>query len=167
MFRIVYVQNNELENDELNLAISLKQVAWKYSYRQQLSWIENNINEEDLHVFLFENNKAVAYMNMVYVKLIIDDCELRVLGIGNVCSVSPGYGYGKTLLSKVNLYLIENNIVGLLFCKDALVSYYQKCGWNLIPKNKLNVNIDQRSFSTMFYNYHKSYKSIIYNDRNF
>lgn len=50
--------------------------------------------------------KFVGYMNLIQTEVVLNDETQPFLGIGNVCSLKKGLGYGRELLIGVqNIYL--------------------------------------------------------------
>lgn len=164
MYSIQMIRQVDVDAAIIERAIVLKQRAWPYPKESQLIWIQNNLQEEDFHVFLLQDGHDIAYLNMVNISCIINGACIRCVGIGNVCSsVSGG---GKTLLSHINSYLVNNNLVGLLFCKDAVVGFYEKCDWKLISLEQVIQPNLLVGTNTMVYNVN-NVDTIEYYDRNF
>lgn len=129
------VKHRDILFRDLLRAIAVKCVAWPYSIESQVKWIIDNIDDEDMHVFLREDTNDLAYMNLVKISFSVNNTDFKACGIGNVCAVEKGKGYGRELMNKVNDYLTEKQICGLLFCKDALVPFYKQYGWKEVKKN--------------------------------
>lgn len=132
-----------------------------------VKWIEENQHPEDFHVILKEGKEDYAYMDLCPVTAIVDGCSSQFMGVGNVCSKTKGLGHGGILVTLVNDYLKENNISGLLFCRERVVHFYEHYNWNVIPAN--NVTIEggrHEGVLTMCYNA-PSFKIIEYFDRDF
>src|SRR5947209_1919910 len=127
-----FCMHSQISSKELRNIIELKNIHWKYTVDQHLSWIKENILDADIHVTMYKNNKLLGYLNLVVIKVKLNNKDCDIYGIGNVCSRENGYGYGKELLIGIQQYLIENDCRGILFCKNALVPFYKKFGWDLI-----------------------------------
>ena len=116
-------------------AIAVKSVAWQHPLESQIKWIIDNIEDDDEHVFLKEESKDLAYMNLVRITFTANDTDYMAYGIGNVCAAEKGRGYGRELMNKVNDYLKEKKMCGLLFCRDALVPFYKLYGWEEVKRD--------------------------------
>jgi len=116
-------------------AIAVKSVAWPHPIESQVKWIIENIDEEDEHVFLQEESKVLAYMNLVKICFTANNTDYMAYGIGNVCAAEKGKGYGRELMIRVNDYLKEKKFCGLLFCRDALVPFYKQYGWEEVKRD--------------------------------
>ena len=120
---------------DLLRAIAVKSIAWPHPIESQVKWIIDNIDEEDEHVFLKEGSIDLAYMNLVKISFTANDTDYMAYGIGNVCAAEKGKGYGRELMNRVNDYLKEKKICGLLFCRDALVPFYKLYGWEEVKRD--------------------------------
>lgn len=164
MDTIEIIRHREATSENIDRAINLKQKAWPYPKESQIKWIQDSLREEDYHVFLLRDGYDVAYLNMVSVNCIINGASMRCAGIGNVCSFV--IGGGRALLLHINMYLIKNNLTGLLFCKNTVVGFYQKCDWKLISQEQTALQGFPIGINTMVYNIN-NVETIEYNDRNF
>jgi hypothetical protein len=130
MIRVI--QHLFLDSKTLHDIIEVKRLSWNYSLEDHLNWIEKNIREDDYHFLLIEDDKLVAYINLVNVVVSKGDNLIPFLGIGNVCSREKGLGYGKSIMLELNNYMIANELRGILFCQASLVRFYSKYGWSII-----------------------------------
>ncbi len=128
------IRHKDILFKDILRAIAIKSVAWPHPLGSQVEWIFNNIDDEDEHVFLKEGSKDLAYMNLVRVSFTANNTSFMAYGIGNVCSTERGKGYGRELMSRVNNYLKENKCCGLLFCRDSLVPFYKRFGWEEVKR---------------------------------
>lgn len=134
-------------------AIAIKTVAWPHPLESQVKWIVDNMHNEDLHVFLKEEDKDVAYSTLSPVLGILNGNPKSFLGLGCVCSVKRGVGYGRVLVMQVNEYLMSNNAIGLLFCKDAITDFYEKYDWIVIPEDRVMLaETTPKAIKVMLYN---------------
>jgi hypothetical protein len=152
MFDVRFIQHDKLPQGLLDEIIKVKAVAWPYSYNQQCDWIKNNLKSSDIHVLLLDGEKVVAYLNLVEIVVQIDSTELSGFGVGNVCAIEKGKGWGRELLKEVNNYLLENRRLGLLFCKEKLVRFYIKSEWILLPNQRLIISNIGSQVYTFAYN---------------
>lgn len=167
MYSIEIIKHKDIKLSNLIDIIDIKSKAWEYSYQEHMQWIENNILPDDIHILLLENNKYVAYLNLVDITLMIDNSNHKGYGVGNVCSIEKGKGYGKKLMKFANNIIIEEKRVGLLFCKDSLVDFYSKTDWKLIEKEHLSLLFDNNMINAMFFNFEKEYNMVTYKDKSF
>ena len=77
----------------------------------------------------------------------------------------PEWG-GKLLVENVNKFLERNNFKGLLFCKEKLITFYEKNNWIVIPADKVILDASVPEVYTMVYNC-QSVDIIDYTDRLF
>lgn len=161
-----FIKHPELSIRELEKIIDLKKIHWKYSTEEHNDWIKKNINDNDIHVLMFENEILVGYMNLVQTEAILNNEKINFSGIGNVCSKEKGKGYGKHLLVGVNNYLSVQKQKGLLLCKDDLVVFYEKFNWKLIDK-KLTSKLVTEGVNFMVYDINCNIICFDYTGRNF
>lgn len=160
------IQHNSILFKDVLRAIAVKSAAWPYPVESQVKWIIDNMLPEDLHVFLTNEGKDVAYMTLSPVKGILNGKETSFLGIGCVCAAVKGMGYGKRLMQEVNSYLANNNFKGLLFCKEGVLEFYLKNKWQLISRDHIHFENLHEGVLTMVYNC-EEVKSLEYADREF
>lgn len=132
MFTLLNIKHKYISDQQLREIISIKTVAWKYSFEEHMNWINEHLSEEDIHCLLLCNKVPVAYMNLVDTTLEIDNKSYPIWGVGNVCAYETGKGYGGILMEKVNDFILTENRVGLLFCKEKLLNFYVKFNWNIV-----------------------------------
>ncbi|MCX8523529.1 GNAT family N-acetyltransferase [Chryseobacterium formosus] len=162
MYNVHFIQHDKLTQAVLDEIIKVKTVAWPFSYDQQCEWMTNNLKNSDVHVLLFDGEKVIAYLNLIKIEMEIDSVKLKGFGIGNVCAIEKGKGWGKELMLKVNQYLHENNDVGLLFCKDKLMKFYSENNWTLVTDQQLEISNINSQIYTFAYNIPKNFKLLQY-----
>lgn len=152
MADVLYIQHSKLSQSLLNEIIKVKTAAWPYSYDEHYKWIKSNLKNSDIHVLLYDGDTALAYINLIAIDINVDLVELNGFGIGNVCALKMGKGWGKELIIEVNKYLIENNKVGLLFCKIKLVKFYMENGWILPFDEQIKLSNISAGVTSLVYN---------------
>jgi hypothetical protein len=162
MFKINLIPHKEITNRQLEEIIKIKSKAWPYSFYKQLEWISANIKESDIHVLLTLEQTSVAYLNLIKIEFKIDGIAKDGLGIGNVCAIERGNGYGREIISQTNFYLENKKEIGLLFCKESLVNFYSLNLWHLVEKKRLLLSFDNKSIETMIFNYYMHFNTFEY-----
>lgn len=152
MLEVLYIQHDKLTQPLLDEIIKVKTAAWSYSYDEHYKWIKSNLKNSDIHVLLYDGNTALAYINLIEIQLDIDLIELNGFGVGNVCAIEKGKGWGKELILRVNKFLIENNKVGLLFCKNELIKFYIENGWIITSSEQIKLSNINNGVNTLVYN---------------
>lgn len=141
--RFEVVEHKNITSDIIHDICILKDENWSYGLSKQFQWIADNISDNDYHILVYSQS-LVGYTNLVKREILINDNQpIPILGIGNVC-VSNQFkkkGIGSILMNYVSNFLKENEIPGILFCKENLVSFYNKTGWSLIDCSNKNVKI--------------------------
>ena len=167
MFSLKVIRHADISKNELDEIIRIKSVAWPYPYEKQLEWISQHLKNSDLHLILLKNNEAVAYLNLIDIEIEIDHKLYNAFGVGNVCAIEKGKGYGNELMSQTNHYLLLNNKIGLLFCKEGLVSFYRKFGWNKVEKINLQMAFNSSNVVSMIYNCSLEFEVFVYRGQPF
>jgi hypothetical protein len=133
--RFKFCPHFQLNKEDLKKIIDLKKKHWNYTSKEHINWIERNIKAEDIHVLMYEKEELVAYLNLINTQVVINDVIQPFIGIGNVCSMAKGKGYGKKIIEEVNYFLTVNKQNGILFCKENLIDFYKKHKWSLVDQS--------------------------------
>lgn len=141
MFRYLITNNADVSQDLKHEICLVKRSFGQYTQESQIKWMAENLRNEDLHFLLYYNESVVAYCNLVERVLTCDNETIEVLGVGNVCSVTSGQGFGAALMLHVNKYMKNVSRVGLLLCKENLVSFYGKFDWHLISVSEVTCKV--------------------------
>lgn len=167
MNNISFIKHADLSSNKLKDICELKSVAWPHSIESQLNWIKSNISDNDIHVILSDENVFLAYLNLININCVVDGEIVNGFGIGNVCSREQGLGYGSILMKAINNYLIENKMVGVLFCKSKLIEFYRKFDWSLVSKEKLSLAFNNDNIETMINNFENNFNLLEYSGKSF
>lgn len=163
-----YIFHKDITENELLEVIKIKSIAWPYSLENQLQWIKDNIEDDDIHVLLMdEKNDVKAYLNMIAIVFKINGKINSGFGIGNVCALEKGKGWGKELIISVNSYLKDNGQIGILFCKQVLVKFYSENDWNLIENEKIILKKAFENIKCMISNKELNLKKLEYTGKLF
>lgn len=166
MVNLEIIKHYDILFRDLLRAVAVKNVAWPHPMESQVKWIIDNMQSDDMHVFLKENSEDKAYMTLTPVTAKVNGVETPFMGVGCVCAVERGAGFGKLLMESINRWFIDNNHKGLLFCKDELIYFYAKNGWSVIEPANVLFDTQHAGVYTMSYNC-EDIKSIEYSDRFF
>ena len=64
-------------------------------------------------------------------------------------------------------YCEFENKIGMLFCKEKLISFYEKTGWTHVPASISKIIAGSSIIQTMVINYHEEINNLIYKDKIF
>ena len=120
---------------DLDEVIIIKSKQWLYSYREQLEWMAQNLKDTDMHVILRKDEKDVAYLNLIDLNIFVDNKIVSCWGIGNVCAVERGKGFGYEIMKEINKYINNSVRMGLLYCKPKLLNFYSNLNWIELSRN--------------------------------
>lgn len=135
-FKINYVSNAQISTDEHDKIIMIKNQYWQYSKESHERWRKENLNNEDGHLWLEnDNGEIIAYLNFVFLQIRFETKTEDVIGIGNVCvdKESLGRGIGLLLMQICNYYILNYRKRSVLLCQKKLSKFYQKSGWIEYP----------------------------------
>ena len=148
-----FILNRDITIDTIKRIIDLKKEHWPYDYNSQISWIKQNLQDEDIHYFLCEGERLIAYLNTVFLDVESDHHKFKMLGIGNVC-VDKQYehtGIGRKLITSINSYLDQIKESGILLCKLQITGFYEKCNWHKLPSKTVFINQKKYENDVMVY----------------
>ena len=138
-----FVKHVDLSVAEKLQIAELKNQHWPYGIESQLQWMKENVKPNDVHLLGFDalTTNLLAYITIVQLIVSIDGIVKPMLGIGGVCisKVIEHSGYGKSLTKMAEAFIQNHNLQGILLCKDELVHFYKKCGWELIVYKRAKV----------------------------
>jgi hypothetical protein len=161
--KLEIILNKDINQENLKKIIEIKQMSWQYTFEEHATWIHENLRPFDKHIILIQNKVASAYLNLIDIIVIIDGKEYKAMGIGNLCATQRGSGNGAFLLNWVNELIINDNVIGLLFCKKDLLKFYSFNGWKMIDTQRIIVNSSVINFYAMIYNHSLSFNLLEYN----
>lgn len=167
MLELKAIQHSNISLNEIEEIIRIKSISWPYPYEKQIEWIDNHLKGSDFHLLLHHGNKIVAYLNLISMEITLDFATYCAIGVGNVCVVEMGKGYGINLMNITNQYIKKRNKIGLLFCKQGIINFYKKCGWSLIERSQLNLSLDNNEIITMIFNCKIPFRLLSYHGQSF
>lgn len=129
---ITFINHSSITLSSVIKIAELKHIAWpQHSVREHINWIYKNTDDKSLHC-IYDDYKAYLSIN----RIIVYDGkkELKINGIGNVCSV--GDHNGVKLLK-----IITKRRKCMLFCSEKMKPYYLKLGFKELTENTLIKNI--------------------------
>lgn len=162
------VKDSDLSyNDRLSIA-KIKDGNWTHGLESQLKWMELNIDSDDRHLMGFDDSGLVCYASLVNVIVTTDDKQKSCIGLGCVCVSSDkhGTGFGTALVNEAGRLVSEENMTGILLCKESLTDFYLRCGWTKVIYNISVVADIVYNHTIMSFNEIKPCREIIIN-RNF
>ncbi len=97
---------------------------------QNLSW-----RPMELHFILKINGKAIGHLGLIKEQLVIGDKHFDIAGVGDIITIPEMRGKGiaqKLMNHAINFFIKEWKVdVGVLFCFERLVPFYQSLGWEM------------------------------------
>ena len=146
------ISHYSIAPETLNDIYFIKALVKPLDRDSQARWMLENLKDEDMHLLLYEGEILQAYLNIIPDRIILDAEEIKIFGIGNVCARTKKQGYGSLIRQHANNLIIKEDLVGLLFCKQALLPFYERFGWKTVDQGKLQIK-DERPFFAMIFNH--------------
>lgn len=93
---------------------------------------------KDLHVLVDVDGQAVSHVGILQHTITVGEQFVKVCGVGGV--VTALYAQGKGYATRAMLYaqdfmLSEWGVdFGLLFCRDQLLAFYERLGWQRVAE---------------------------------
>lgn len=113
--------------------------------RTLFEWGENIFGAEDLqyrwrpkdlHFLLEDDGRVVSHVGLLRHAVTAGGRSVEVAGVGGVVTVpgAQGHGYAQRGMRHAAEFFCREWGVefGLLFCRDALVAFYERLGWQLV-----------------------------------
>ena len=163
---INFIRHKEISNELLTEIAIIKKYHWKYTIEEHLNWMKENLDLNDIHVLMKdENSELIAYLNLVNISITLNEIENDFLGLGNVCVNEKKRGYGSILLKNVNGFLRTNKIRGAVLCKDLLIPFYRINDWKHVEKSKTSTNL--QNINICVFNVNEKIKNLEYKGKLF
>ncbi|MBW8362809.1 MAG: GNAT family N-acetyltransferase [Kaistella sp.] len=128
---IKFIPHAKCSDNLLYKISALKKQHWNYPVQEHLRWFKANLSADDVHVCVFIDGSLIAYTTVLNIEYKIQNVAATALGIGSVC-VDKEYlnqKYGFFVVQAATIYILRQNILGFLLCKDDLVPFYEKNNW--------------------------------------
>ncbi|MGB8510772.1 MAG: GNAT family N-acetyltransferase [Pyrinomonadaceae bacterium] len=136
------------ENQEtlfMAIELRLEDHMTEEEYERLFNWGEDiwglgNLELEwrpkDWHIFVDDDGRAATHVGMLKHTVTVGGRPIVVGGVGGVATAldAQGQGYAQSGMRRAASFMSENLGVefGLLFCRDQLVPFYERLGWQLV-----------------------------------
>ena len=150
-YKVITLKHSETNVTIINEIIEIKRKSWSYPYESHLNWIKENINPDDIHFLVYCKSELIGYTTLTNHNIVLNGKTIQTYGVGCVCTLESGKGYGAILMKEINNWFLENTYKGFLLCRDAVIKFYSKHGWQLINNFELDL-IKDDSIRVMVYN---------------
>ena len=158
-----------LLSDALRIA-QLKNQHWSYGIESQFSWMDKNIQLDDLHILGVSDNgsELIAYTTISKVTVAVDSISAECFGVGGVCvdKAFQHQGLGNLLIKEASDYIRSYKKQGILLCKSELVPFYENNGWHQISYRNATVAGSTYEHSVMLLDKQETCINLVV-DRNF
>lgn len=147
-------KTSELIQSEIEAVNNLKNQHWEHEMEEHMKWWNRNIKADDRHLLIWGGGYILAYLDLADVDVKINGQQHRMYGVGNVCVSKDhlGYGLGSLLMQSANFFLKEDEMSGILMCRESARRFYQRNGWAGMRPVKLAVCGTSKECSVFFRN---------------
>jgi hypothetical protein len=87
-----FIKHYDILFRDLLRGIAIKNVAWPHPIESQVKWMVDNMQSQDYHVFLKDDDVDKAYMTLSPVKATVNGAIMSFMGVGCVCTANPETG---------------------------------------------------------------------------
>lgn len=135
----------QAKGGKLSVEIRVSEALTNEEWRTLFGWGENIFGAEDLqyrwrpkdlHLLLAEDGRLVGHVGLLRHTVSVGGRPVTVAGVGGVVTVPEAQGRGhaqRGMRHAAEFFCREWGVeFGLLFCRDALVAFYQRLGWQLV-----------------------------------
>lgn len=128
----VICRHRDLTRQQYEAIAALKDRHWPHGTDSQISWIQKNFEENDIHIILYQEDKALAYASLNRITCTVDGRAESFWGLGGVCvdKACQKQGLGKKIVEQANACIADE--AGLLLCHRELTGFYSRCGWESV-----------------------------------
>lgn len=148
-----------LKKKEVLQISKLKQTFWKYDLKSQISFFEKNYYKFDINNLLYQNKKLIGYNILKKRSLFIKNKKSKYYYLDTLIidKNQRHKNYGSILMKLNNNLIKNNNLHGMLLCRNNMVSFYKKFGWKIINSQKILLEDKKTHLVKLFFN-NKKYK---------
>lgn len=89
----------------------------------------------DSEVFMLKKEDSpqiLAFARLRPIEIWVGAKSYPIWGLGAVVAISKGQGFGRTLISNIQNFSVENSMPIVGFCNDEVINFYKKCGFSIM-----------------------------------
>ena len=147
------------KKDILDIA-KLKNSHWNFIISSQLAWFknQNNVFDNDFHLFLKKKEKIIGYVQLGKRKYILNSKEKSYYLFRTliVLKKERNKKLANKIMHEVSNFIRQKRSPSFLFCKKNLIKFYEKYGWIKLNKKKFKVQDHKSLLHGMIYNLRKT-----------
>jgi len=149
---ILKVNFNALTELHIQSIIKLKSQQWNYNYESQRTWMNNNIQDNDVNILLYNTNcELIGFLVILKRSCSIIDSLI-------IDEKYRSCGFGSVIMKHIMNNIIKDN--GFLLCENKNMEFYRKYGW--IENNTIDVENKYVENNLIKMTFNNSFKSVIY-----
>jgi len=129
-FKIKSLKKKNLSNTLKKKIFKLKMEHYKFNFKSQTIWFNQNIGDQDIHNLLFYKNQLIGYNCLR--KIFFNEKNKKYFFLFDTLLIKKkfkNFGFSNKILYKSNKLIKKEKTFGLLFCKKNMLNYYKKFDW--------------------------------------
>ncbi|MDC0352912.1 GNAT family N-acetyltransferase [Candidatus Pelagibacter sp.] len=147
------------KKDILDIA-KLKNSHWNFGISSQLAWFkdQNNVFDNDFHLFLKKKEKIIGYVQLGKRKYILNSKKKNYYLFRTliVLKKERNEKLANKIMHEVSNFIRQKRAPSFLLCKKNLIKFYEKYGWIKLNKKKFKVQDHKSLLHGMIYNLRKT-----------
>jgi hypothetical protein len=147
-----------LKKKEILQIIKLKKIFWKFNLNSQLAFFKKDYCKFDIHNLLYLKKKLMGY-NVLKKRSFFVKKKNKYYYLDTliIAKSQRKKNYGSILMKLNNNLIKNNNLHGMLLCRNNMVSFYKKFGWKIINSQNTVLEDKNTLLVKLFFN-NKKYK---------
>jgi hypothetical protein len=129
---------------------------WKYSYKNQKNWVENNFLDNDIHILVFVKKELAGYTALRLKKFSNNNRNYYYFDTHVVLNKFKGIilikdiKVSKILMNEVFKVQKKTKKLLVLLSKELTFKYYKYHKWKRIPKKNYELKYKKKLFAFVY-----------------
>lgn len=144
----------------------LKDSHWKFGLNEQVNFFKKKCKKYDIHNLLYFNSKIIGYTTLGK-RTYYDDSNIKKKYIlFNTLIIHKKFrkkNFSSMLMTFNNDIIKKQNLFAFLICKNPVVNFYKKNGWNKLSKKCYSIKNKFLVKNGLIYNNKNYQKSYLFN----
>ena len=150
----------KLKKQDIREIVNIKNSHWNFSISSQLAWFknQNNVFDNDFHLFLKKKEKIIGYVQLGKRKYILNSKEKSYYLFRTliVLKKERNKKLANKIMHEVSNFIRQKRTPSFLLCKKNLIKFYEKYGWVKLNKKRYKVEDHKTLLYGMSYNLKKN-----------
>lgn len=130
--------------------LSFTKVEWPFVFSGDNQFSEDTYPPEldPVHFVVAKDEVLISHAEIIKINLLHQGIDYSAYGFGNVFTFPPyrKNGYGQVVVKAGTDYIVESKVdVAILFCDPNLSTFYEKAGWESLPRASTRIGTPDQS----------------------